>query len=181
MSDAITELQRIKRILIVEAVKLGESHVCEVSVLDEVIDARIAELEAQQAEPSDADALVDALANINWGQITLNNMRGDNAGACFQVEDCGMRGPRICGRAAAWAGHDSDHLYVPLHVAVSEAMRRGRGDQRLREAAAEVVAACRAAIAEQVLSHPDEHYRADVWDRRVAVALAALRAAQERR
>lgn len=134
--------------------------------------------------PSKAVALLDALANIDWGQITLNNMRGDNAGACFHVEDCGMRGPRICGRAAAWAGHDSDHLYVPLHVAVSQAMRLHvavspdrRRSWRLREAAAEVVAACREAIAEQVLSHPDAVHRFDVWNRRVETALGALRAA----
>lgn len=69
----------------------------------------------EQIPPTDEDAdrFVRACANIDWGQFTLNG------GGCFHVEE-----GRLCGRAFHWAGHESgEHLFVPLHVAVSSLMR----------------------------------------------------------
>lgn len=78
--------------------------------------------------PSLAEALIWALANIDWRQILLNNLES-NAGACFALD-----GKHICGRAHKWAGHDSHHIYTPLHVAVTALLAEARKDQPAADA-----------------------------------------------
>jgi hypothetical protein len=76
------------------------------------------EAPAPVAAPSDAARFIEACARVDWMQMLLNG-----AGGCFRVEENG----RLCGRAPTWAGHvhtgESCHLFEPLYVAVTRAVK----------------------------------------------------------
>lgn len=69
---------------------------------------------APAAAPSEAESLIEACVNIDWQQHLLNG------GGCFHVED-----GKLCGRGRSWSGHQDrgPHLFVPLYVAVTKAVR----------------------------------------------------------
>ena len=74
--------------------------------------------------PVHADRLINAMANIDWVQFTMNG------GGCFHLDPDGS----LCGRAIRWAGHqseDTDHLFVPLHVAATQLARSAPAPVRI--------------------------------------------------
>lgn len=184
MADAINELRALRDYANSMAKEMGGNVVYTpgLEAMAGHITARIAELEAAQASTfcRAPHPTKDRRCQLPAGHDGDHQQAGATDGVRWaqaaEPTDAEVEAWHKQCEALAGEGKLSLDVMGALFTA-NDLLRRGRGDQRLRGAASEVIAACREAIAEQVLSHPDLAHRYDVWDRRVAVAVSAMRAA----
>jgi|ERR1700722_10200519 len=67
--------------------------------------------------------IIEAAEKADWQQVVLNQ-----GPPCFHLE--GGHNPQFCLRAKRWAGHDSDHKYVPLDGLLIHALREMQASRK---------------------------------------------------